>query len=519
MARLEQVSDAMEGLRPAEHQASPGCTIVLGPQQPTAATVSRYRETPIASAAGVPEWENDAVPEAIRQMIRLYEYKDQSFRAKCWNFYRQGKFMEHYTDDAPWNGQFQHYFPTYHDLNVPQLRGYFTWRTLARRGEWRDIPTSMAYIYIYELLNGIGADTVTDSLAKMRAFEEGFLDAGYGDMGLRKNLRRWMAELAVIHQLPAEIVLPLIPASVIEGDEKLAILQAPENCTDEEVFLAVNHFMNRDLQESPVLLNDRDRGMHLFAEVWRTALGQNRRVGVDLFAECFSPRKVYPWYPLANAVYWELRTLPNFVFEVDAARRYFFQAGSWFEEKYEELFFDKKRFCQLVHTADGMFRRYLKTGRYLKENAAGAWAALYAELVIEADRKAQEEAARPKITIDLSGLDRIRRDAVVTCDSLLTADEVSDASERPEIEPDSERQEADVPLDIRILQTLLEGGDVVSLIRANHLMPSVIADRLNETFYEDIGDNVIELEGDRLILVEDYRDDLLFTYSSRINNH
>ena len=528
MTRMEQASGETERIRPAGQQAGSGYTFVLNPQQPASATASCYRETPIASAVGVPEWEKDTVPEAIRRMISLYEYKDSSFRAKCSNFYLQGKFMEHYTDDAPWNGEFQHYFPTYHDLNVPQLRGYFTWRTHARRGDWRNISTSLAYIYIYELLNGIGADSVTDSLAKMQAFEAGFLNAGYGDEGLRKNLHRWMLELAIVHMLPAETVLPLIPISLIENDEKLDILHAPENRTDEEVFQAMNHFMNRDLRESPVFLNDNHRGMHLFAEVWRTALAKSRYLGEDLFANCFSPKKVYPWYPLANAVYWELRTLPNFTFEVDAARRYIFQDGSWFEEKYEELFFDKKRFCQLVHTADGMFRRYLKTGRYLKENVSGAWAALYAEMVIEADRKAQEEAARPKITIDLSGLDQIRRDALVTRDSLLTADEIegADASERPipdlaserpktetaselpKTEPVPDSPSSDLPLDTLILQTLLQGTDATPLIRANRLMPSIVADRLNEVFYDDIGDNIIELDGDRLTLVEDYREDL-----------
>ena len=557
MTRMEQASGETERIRPAGQQAGSGYTFVLNPRQPAAATASCYRETPIASAVGVPEWEKDTVPEAIRRMIHLYEYKDSSFRAKCWNFYRQGKFMEHYTDDAPWNGEFQHYFPTYHDLNVPQLRGYFAWRTHARRGDWQSIATSLAYIYIYELLNGIGADSVTDSLAKMQAFEAGFLNAGYGDEGLRKNLHRWMLELAIVHMLPVETVLPLIPVSLMENDEKLDILHTPENRTDEEVFQAMNHFMNRDLRESPVFLNDNHRGMHLFAEVWRAALTKSRYLGEDLFANCFSPKKVYPWYPLANAVYWELRALPNFIFEVDAARRYIFQDGSWFEEKYEELFFDKKRFYQLVHTADGMFRRYLKTGRYLKENVSGAWAALYAEMVIEADRKAQEEAARPKITIDLSGLDQIRRDALVTRDSLLTADEmeVADASERPipdlafpgadaskrligadtserlvaetasqppaaETTPDS--PSSDLSLDTLILQTLLQGNDASPLIRANRLMPSIVADRLNEAYYDVIGDNVIELDGDRLTLVEDYREDLcslITDHCSQITNH
>ena len=41
----------------------------------------------------------------------------------------------------------------------------------------------------------------------------------------------------------------------------------------------------------------------------------------------------------------------------------------------------------------------------------------------EADRKAVIEASRPKITIDLSGLDQIRKDALSTQNSLLTEEE------------------------------------------------------------------------------------------------
>ena len=53
-------------------------------------------------------------------------------------------------------------------------------------------------------------------------------------------------------------------------------------------------------------------------------------------------------------------------------------------------------------------------------------------------------------------------------------------------------------------------------------MPSIVADRLNEAFYDDIGDNIIELDGDRLTLVEDYREDLcslITDHCSLITDH
>ena len=46
------------------------------------------------------------------------------------------------------------------------------------------------------------------------------------------------------------------------------------------------------------------------------------------------------------------------------------------------------------------------------------------------------------------------------------------------------------------------------LLRANHLIPSVIADEINEELFDEFGDSVIACEEDRLALVEDYREEL-----------
>ena len=40
------------------------------------------------------------------------------------------------------------------------------------------------------------------------------------------------------------------------------------------------------------------------------------------------------------------------------------------------------------------------------------------------------------------------------------------------------------------------------------MMPSIAADFLNEALYDEIGDTVVVCEDDRLMLVEDYREDL-----------
>ena len=119
------------------------------------------------------------------------------------------------------------------------------------------------------------------------------------------------------------------------------------------------------------------------------------------------------------------------------------------------------------------------------------------------------EASRPKITIDLSGLDRIRRDAAVTRDSLLIEEEPDEPAE--ESLPDTEPEECGLPLNgvqIKLLRTLLRGGDPSDILKAEHLMPSVAADEISEALFDEFGDTVIVCEDDRLSLMEDYIEEL-----------
>ncbi|MBR3165073.1 MAG: TerB N-terminal domain-containing protein, partial [Lachnospiraceae bacterium] len=150
-----------------------------------------FGSVPIRRGTGMRPAQDPDMPDRIRDMIRLYEYGDGSFHQKCKNFYLQGMFMKDYEDDYPWTGQFGMYFPTYHDLNYKQLRGYFSWRKDIRNGIFRAIPTSAAYIYIFELINGIGVSSAEESVRKLSEFEAGFIDAGIGNPDMKKNIRRW----------------------------------------------------------------------------------------------------------------------------------------------------------------------------------------------------------------------------------------------------------------------------------------------------------------------------------------
>ncbi len=487
------------------------------------------------------------IPVEIMKMRQLYQYGNYSFEEKCRNFLRQGKFMENYEDNAPWNGYFIRFFPTYHDLNLPQLRGYFTWRAEIRRGTFHPIATSLAYIYLYELLNGIGASSPEDSLKKMREFETGFLDSGIGDISMKKNLHRWMFEFSIMKNLPIQTVRSCADPDIVRQDEQYAVLRNPDAHTDEEIFSALSSFDKDKISTSSAITKTGDRGRHLFASVWREAQKEYvKSHDTDLFTALFGKRLACVWHPLGNAIFLEETPHPDTSFILDESRQYHCQSGNWYETRYEALYFDHDRLHGFLHETDRLLRRYLKTGHYLRQKESEAWADPFINAVIQKDIQEIKEAARPKISIDFSQLGQIRSDAAITRDSLLTEEEkgappdsglfaesapavsfTAVSVKEPETfsyaqsHPSQEASSSDIDTDaaeesfdgldamyLQILKKLLRGESIDADIKAHHLMPSVVTDTINEALFDEIGDSVLECNDDRIELVEDYREDV-----------
>ena len=509
---------------------------------------SRYRETLLPAYGGSPA-AGEEIPAPIREMMQLYEPGNGSFRQKCKNFYLQGMFLKDYEDDAPWKGDYRHFYPTYHDFSVRQLRGYFSWRAHVRRGEFYPICSSFAYLYLYELLNGIGCAGPEDSLRKLKEFREGFQEKGLLEEDMRTNLGRWMMEFGVLNQVPPERLRTFLQPETWERDEEVLVLKEAASRTDEEVFLALDSFGKGKPGKSPVVVKEEEKGKHLFAEAFRQMQLQFREGNRDFFTLCFGEMLRRPWYPLANAVYYERKKRTEQEYELNACRRYTCVEGAWKTEGYEPLYFDRKRFAAFLHEADRQFRRYRKTGGTLKGKPEGEVYTPILLAVIQEDQMAEDLAAPPPVTIDFSGLEKIREEALITRDSLLTEEEreelglgeelvsgeelaqgenlaaEKDLVQREELAsqkdlaPGDELVAAEPPAPpaafpglsearLQLLLLLLRGDDPGSYLRERHLMASVEADAVNEALFDEFGDSVLECDGETITLVEDYREDL-----------
>ena len=496
-------------------------------------TDSPYKDTRIPLPPPSTPQPKPNIPPQILEMKKLYKEGNDSFFYKCLNFYTQGMFMKDYTDNMPYYGNFRHYFPTYHDLDDELLRGYFTWRTQVRNGEYKPVSLSLAYMYLYELLNLIGADSPADSLQKLMAFKTGFLDPGYGDPRMHTLLQKWMFEFAVIHNQPIDIICQLADHHIMDEDNALFILRDPVNQSDEAVFAALSYFYSGNLHSSSVIKKKPEDGKHLFAQIWRYVLSQFEFRKKDLFTTCFGTIIQTKWNPLGNAVYLEQPSNSHISIRLNPVHRFYQNNIGWMEECYIRIYYNTYYLNALLHESDRRLRLYLKTGSPLKPKDDESWCTPFIDAVLQADTQARIEAARPHVHIDFSGLEQIRKDAVVTRDSLLTDAEIDettdtshnavpivhalpsagfeDSNETPDVSTANPSPALSFNLDeihLQILKMLLNNESATSYISAHHLMFTIVAETINEALFDEIGDNIIECDDKVMSVIDDYRDDV-----------
>ena len=162
------------------------------------------------------------LPQKIGQMREL----QRTPRGRTWSetrlFYEQARLMEDFEDNCPYHGQFQSYYPTYRTMTDRQLRGYFTWRARVRAGQVEQTATSFAYVYLYELLMGIGVKPGRKAFDAIEAFWKTYRQF---DPGMDRYVPEWLVDYVVEHDLPAELAAPY---AHLEHDAAIAVLERAE---------------------------------------------------------------------------------------------------------------------------------------------------------------------------------------------------------------------------------------------------------------------------------------------------
>ncbi|WP_406842488.1 TerB N-terminal domain-containing protein [Lactobacillus helveticus] len=455
---------------------------------------------------------NDEIPDKIRQMRELYDYSILPSTGRQKNFYIQGQFMDDYEDKYKKYFSFKRFFPTYHDMNVGQLRSYFTWRTKIRKGKYHRASTSYVYVYLYELFNNIGVEDPQAGYERLIDFEKNYVDEF--DLGIKTYLDDWLKDYVLYYELGKEKIADHF-AQEIEQDHDSEILHYPQKYTAEElaeVFAKKTTYW----KSSKVIVKNKPVFTQILKCVWQELLDA-KKYGIAYYSSFVDKPKVVERPVFKSGVFYRKAKKPMTV-KIDDVREYYYQKGWWHIHLEEAVPRQRTNLNTFLHEVDRLVREKLKLGRAIKPRFIDQAVLRAIEAGIAVYQKQKEKAKIDQIRIDFSDLDKIRANASVTRDSLLT-DEEKQLEQEEQEQVKKQEQKIEVPVseddygldqdEMFLLMTLLQEKPWQDYVQKHHLMVSILADNINEKLFDEIGDSVIEFnEQDQPQIIEDYQEDL-----------
>ena len=391
------------------------------------------------------------LPERYREMRAISRWQEGAGgRAGRWLteaelFVRQAEFMADFEDDCPYRGDFVAYFPTYGSLNDRQLRGYFTWRARVRSGDVPPAPTSFAYLYLYELIAGVGYEEPADGLRLMQRFCDAF---SAHDRAILRLGSVWMQDFAVYHALPADLLgdtrtlrhdralVELRRATATALDARAHAARAlgrkaskglplpAQQDLESALIAALDELSSYRICSGKLYREQPEAVAHVAGSVWlRLADHYARSRTSDMIERLFGSSAELPYTIFASAVFFDPLPHPDSVYELDPVHRYRCRNGLWTCERVHGSVGRSSKLGSVLRAVDGRLRAAVGFGHPLKEEKVPKYLAAIIDAEAAAWTSWHEAHAPRRIAIDLSRLAGIRRTAEETREALLVDEE------------------------------------------------------------------------------------------------
>lgn len=546
------------------------------------------------------------LPARLRHMRSIrahYTFRNVAF-GRALDFYLQGASVADYRDTSAWHGIFRWQHPTYRDMDNAQLRGYFAWRTRflehtdsqdhapavqsATAAEtpddaWYDTCVAFAKVRVYEIICGIIPDPEQGYQELTRIAK----DYAWQDTRFAASLAQWIRGYIIDRNLTAHITADTSPETI--RDRMIATLTNPAETTDEEYLDAAIHVSAYHVDTSAFTRRHRDIVQYSLRRICQAVdryLREQRHT--SLADVCFGqPTTIDAIQLFPDAVYLDTQRyrpqadygmMKRVVNEpqtvvINPIRSYRWTTdGHWHLTAYTTDLAGRV-FGEIMRVCDRQLRRRHHFGHAMKAPPSGGLAHALIPVIdqaIDDIERARLIASRPRITIDMHELARIRHDADITRDALIVDEQDAQAESTTEstIEPSAEQpaiprqteqagappseaettsvlqstpipapaeapasmpasasvptptEEAPTPAPTTphhgtttdpehfLVRSLLNHEPYEDELHRRHESVSMLVDRINERMMDDIGDTVIEFDGDRPVIIEDYEDDL-----------
>ena len=396
------------------------------------------------------------LPDQYRKMREISRWQeDPKGGAGRWLseaelFYRQGLLMADFEDDCPYNGTFKSYFPTYNAMSDRQLRGYFTWRAQVRRGNIEETSTSFAFLYLYELICGIGVDNPRDGYDKIEAFWDAYRAF---EPGIDRFARVWLQDYAVFHELdpkllrdsktvafdnalielrraaqdlvPAPAPSDLPPARRKTSEPTLPL--PPDEAHEERLMAAIDALSTYNLNNSRLDRSHHRDLRHVACAVYvRMARYYDTHRKTGIVASLFGEETAMPYTMFASAVFFAPERHEDCEYRLDPIHIYRCQNGFWECMRIHGSRQKSSKLGEMMRACDQRLRLALDPGHPLKEEKVPKYLAKIIDDEITAWLSWDAAHQPVKIDIDLSQLGHIRSAAAQTREALLIDEERED---------------------------------------------------------------------------------------------
>lgn len=413
------------------------------------------------------------LPDQYRKMREISRWQDDPkggagrWLSEAELFYRQGLLMADFEDDCPYNGTFKSYFPTYNAMSDRQLRGYFTWRAQVRRGNIEETSTSFAFLYLYELICGIGVDDPLDGFDKIKAFRDAYRAF---EPGIDRFARVWLQDYAVFHGLDPKLLhdsktvafdnalielrraaRDLVPASAPSAQapkrrkaSEPTLPLPPDEVREERLMAAINALSTYNLSSSRLNRSHHRDLRHVACAVYvRMARYYDTHRKTGIVASLFGEETAMPYTMFASAVFFAPNRHEDCEYRLDPIHIYRCQNGFWECMRIHGSRQKSSKLGEMMRACDQRLRLALDPAHPLKEEKVPKYLAKIIDDEIVAWLSWDAAHQPVKIDIDLSQLGHIRSAAAQTREALLIDEEREDGASAEAEAADSGQPEAE----------------------------------------------------------------------------
>ena len=493
----------------------------------------------------------DPVRERFYEMRKLASKKPFP-RNDSELFFRQARFMEDYTDDYTGDAKFNMYYPYYQNMGYEYLRTYFSWRTKIRSGDIQQTSLSYVFLYIYELLSGIGISGPEDGLEKLLVVWNTFAQ---GNPPIKNLLPKWLKDYHVFYELPNGFS-EFVEEHEMQKFYSLTLLFNEKTESRLELWNGISSYnvkLSRFYKGNEQLLNDCFNAVY---EKIQDFCAQRNTRFEDLLV--YSSGKRSPWQPFKHALFGSRAQQTDREIKFSDFERYYCKNGQW-TANLPIYYSSQKDFVGYVLKKTEACLRQAVNFKYKLTVDMKPGSKPFRELQRPAAKRAEldkvieaavsefhKSLTRTIVTVDHTNLSRIREEALETQEQLIVPEEIKQGdgssawfSAKQSADSSSFENQAEEPspclispysadetpitlsfadgwkvlknaltdIERKALSLILHEGDIKSFADENNIMLEVLADNINEKASDSIGDNLLETDED-IFIYDEYSDNV-----------